>query len=75
MRRCSWTPWASTRPPSALRVAPLDDGSSSEGLGTPQVAPPAVTTLIDALGIVLYLSIAQAVLGDATADAGHRGEL
>ena len=32
------------------------------GLDAATVAPPAVTTLIDALGIVIYLTVARAVL-------------
>ena len=35
------------------------------------VAPPAVTTLIDALGIVIYLTVARAVLDVAPAAHAH----
>ena len=37
------------------------------------MAPPAVTTLIDALGIVIYLTVARAVL-DVSPAAHHHAE-
>ena len=40
------------------------------GLDAATVAPPAVTTLIDALGIVIYLTVAQLVLDVAPHDHG-----
>ena len=45
------------------------------GLDAATVAPPAVTTLIDALGIVIYLTVARAVLDVAPAPhADHAAE-
>ena len=45
------------------------------GLDAATVAPPAVTTLIDALGIVIYLTVARAVLDVApAAHADHAAE-
>ena len=41
------------------------------GLDAATVAPPAVTTLIDALGIVIYLTVARAVLDVAPAAHAH----
>ena len=41
------------------------------GLDAATVAPPAVTTLIDALGIVIYLTVARAVLDVAPAVHAH----
>ena len=42
------------------------------GLDAATVAPPAVTTLIDALGIVIYLTVARAVLD--VSPAAHHAE-
>ena len=42
------------------------------GLDAATVAPPAVTTLIDALGIVIYLTVARAVLD--VSPAPHHAE-
>ena len=45
------------------------------GLDAATVAPPAVTTLIDALGIVIYLTVARAVLDVSPAPhADHAAE-
>jgi len=45
------------------------------GLDAATVAPPAVTTLIDALGIVIYLTVARAVLDvSPAAHADHAAE-
>ena len=41
------------------------------GLDAATVAPPAVTTLIDALGIVIYLTVARAVLDVSPAAHAH----
>jgi cation transporter-like permease len=55
-------------------VVPL--ALDAAGFDAATVAPPAVTTLIDALGLVIYLTIAQIVLKVAPAGGGgHRGEL
>ena len=43
------------------------------GLDAATVAPPAVTTLIDALGLVIYLTIAQAVLNVGGGGGAGRG--